>query len=82
MQIYSLPGKITEETIYQGVTFTLTRLSYDDGDGVKIIAEGLARRSLFDAPDPALGREISKGRALKALVMKLRKERIRHPLMG
>jgi len=74
-------SRLKQEVIYQGVTFTLTRLTYTNNT-YSIIAEGLSRRSHVDPPDDNLGREISLGRAMKALRKKLKHEIIRHTLMG
>ncbi len=73
--------KLKQEVIYQGVTFTLTRLTYTPNTH-PIIAEGLSRRSQVDSPNDELGRSISLGRAMKALRKKLKHEPIRHHLMG
>ena len=77
------PDKLEEELIYQGVTFTVVIVSYHlDDDRPHIIAEGISRRSILDKFDPALGRSIASGRALKALKKKLRHETIRNHFMG
>ncbi len=69
------------EIVYEGTTFTITRavLEYQ---GRKFVGEGVSRRSWQDAPDPELGRFISHGRAIKALVKKIKGEKIHHNLMG
>ncbi len=69
------------EIVYEGTTFTITRavLEYN---GRKFVGEGVSRRSWQDAPDPELGRFISHGRAIKALVKKIKGEKIHHNLMG
>ncbi len=82
MQKFNIDSaRLKKETVYQGVTFTLTKVIYDS-NGHPVIAEGISRRSFQDAPNPELGKEISEGRALKALVKKLNREKIRHNLMG
>ncbi len=74
-------SRLKQEVVYQGVTFTLTRLIYNNNTH-SIIAEGLARRNHIDPPDDKLGESISLGRAMKALRKKLKHETIRHHLMG
>ena len=74
-------SRLKQEVVYQGVTFTLTRLTYTPNTH-PIIAEGLARRSQMDSPDDNLGKEISLGRAMKALRKKLKHEPIHNHLMG
>lgn len=75
-------AKVKVSLVYQGNTFTVTRACYELEGGKKIVAEGLARRSCKDAPNDELGVFISKGRALRALDKKYKKEVIHHPLMG
>ncbi len=69
------------DLIYEGTTFTITRavLEYK---GRKFVGEGVSRRSWQDAPNPELGRYISHGRAVKALIKKISGEKIHHNLMG
>jgi hypothetical protein len=74
-------SRLKSEVVYQGVTFTLTRLTYQNENHI-IVAEGLSRRSPVDAPDDELAREISMGRARKALSLKLKHEPIRSHFMG
>jgi hypothetical protein len=75
--------KIREELVYQGVTFTLVIITYNNGDNKPpILAEGVSRRSILDKFDPELGHSIATGRALKALKKKLLHEPIRHHFMG
>lgn len=60
---------------YEGKCFTITQAqaTYKDGtpEASKFIAEGVARRSA-DLPDNVRGEEISGGRAIKALYLKVR----------
>ncbi len=83
MQKYNFDlAKLEEEVVYQGNTFTVTRITYENGEGRKIVAEGVSRRSYVDPPDPEMGRTISTGRALKALQKKINHEIVRHNFMG
>ncbi len=83
MQKYNFDlAKLKEEVVYQGNTFTVTRIIYENGEGRKIVAEGVARRSYVDPPDIEMGRTISTGRALKALKKKINHEIVRHNFMG
>ena len=60
---------------YAGKCFTIThaQASYRDGtpETLKFTAEGIARRS-GDQPDGVRGEEVSGGRAIKALYLKVR----------
>ena len=76
------PERLKKEVVYEGNTFTVTRITYENGEGRKIVAEGVARRSYVDPPDSEMGRTISTGRALKALQKKINHEIVRHNFMG
>ncbi len=80
-QIFS-EDSITIEKIYSGVTFTVVKAIFTNGNGRRMIGEGIARRSFSDAPNPEMGRKIAEGRAIRAISKKLEGKRIRHSLMG
>jgi hypothetical protein len=69
------------DLVYEGTSFTITRavLEYK---GRRFVGEGVSRRSWQDAPNPELGKFISHGRAVKALIKKIKGEKIHHNLMG
>ena len=73
------------ELVYNGVSFTVVRGTYNYEDGAKkrtVVSEGVARRSALDAPNSDLGKSIAEGRAILALKKKLVGRRIHNPLMG
>lgn len=74
------------EIVYQSKYYTIAR-AYDittdhKGNQMEIYAEGIARRSWRDLDNPERGKEIAIGRARKAVIKKLHRERCHHPLMN
>ena len=70
--------------LYQSARFTVVKATAMVGKNkdIPIEAEGISRCSDLDFPSLALGLEIAKGRALKALTCKLQHHPIRHHYMG
>ncbi len=87
-------GKLSTE-FHHGRFFTIAKVTYINEEK-RIIAEGVARRSILapynkngkperksnKAELPILLQEMSKGRAIKSLLMKLNHEIPRHHYMG
>jgi hypothetical protein len=69
------------DLVYEGTSFTITR-AVVEYNGRRFVGEGVSRRSWQDAPNPELGQSISHGRAVKALIKKIKGEKIHHNLMG
>lgn len=71
--------------ILYGHIFTVVSVSSQRDDGLMTCrADGVSRRSYLDKPDEEKGVEIARGRALKALLIKIKGGRIsgKHVFMG
>ena len=67
-------GLVITTIAYKGNFYTIAKASIDitaNGKPTTIVAEGLARRSAVDKPNDIRGETIAKGRAEKALNLKL-----------
>ena len=73
-----------EEVIYYGA-FTIARVKEDialeNGKSVTIQGVGISKQSPDDKRDKEMGVRIAKGRAIKAINLKLKGKKIRHPYM-